>query len=92
VFLALPLASALLVRDAAGALLLALFAAWTSYAVSWLTRSRGRSIPRAVTFLIAGISLLDASLTALAGQPLLALGCVAAFLLTLALQSVVPGT
>jgi len=90
--LALPLASVVLIRDAAGALFLALFAAWAGYALSWLLRKQGRNIPRAVGYFIAGISLLDGALTGLAGQPWLALACVIGFFLTLALQSVVPGT
>jgi 4-hydroxybenzoate polyprenyltransferase len=90
--IALPLASVVLIRDAAGALFLLLFAAWAGYALSWLLRKQGRNIPRAVGYFIAGISLLDGALTGLAGQPWLALACVIGFFLTLALQSVVPGT
>jgi hypothetical protein len=90
--LALPLVSLVLIRDAGGALFLALFAAWAGYSLSWLLRKQGRNIPRAIGYFIAGISLLDGALTALAGQPLLAIACVIGFLLTLALQSVVPGT
>jgi len=90
--LALPLASVVLIRDAAGALFLALFAAWAGYALSWLLRKQGRNIPRAVGYFIAGISLLDGALVGLAGQPWLALACVLGFVLTLTLQSVVPGT
>jgi UbiA prenyltransferase family len=90
--LALPLVGAIWVRDAVSGGLLLMFAAWTLYSLSWLTRREQRNIPRAIGHFIAGISLLDASLIALVGAPGLGLLCVAGFVLTVALQRVVPGT
>jgi 4-hydroxybenzoate polyprenyltransferase len=90
--LALPLAGAVWVRDAVSGGLLALFAAWMLYSLSWLMRRKQRSIPRAIGHFIAGISLLDASLIALVGAPALGLLCVLGFALTVALQRIVPGT
>ncbi|HEY8369610.1 MAG TPA: hypothetical protein VIM86_09890, partial [Thermodesulfobacteriota bacterium] len=79
---------------AGGLLALALAAAlalWAVRAVSLLVR-RPPFVPRAVTSLIAGISLLDGLLIALHGGGVLALGGVAGFALTLALQRRVQGT
>jgi hypothetical protein len=90
--LALPLLGAIWVRDAVSGGLLVVFAAWTLYSLSWLMRRQQRSIPRAIGYFIAGISLLDASLIALVGAPQLGLLCVLGFVLTVALQRVVPGT
>lgn len=67
------------------------FAAWVAYALSLLVREP-RRIPRAVVSLIAGISLLDATLIATQGTPALAWAAVAGFAATLALQRVVSGT
>jgi UbiA prenyltransferase family len=93
-FLAAPVAYA-----AAGAgahparwLALALFLAWTGYALHFLWRRRPGDIPRAVVSLIAGISLLDALFLTLCGQPRLAPLALVAFLLTSGLQRYVPGT
>lgn len=95
VFLAAPFVYTLplLRAGVVPALLWAMFAAWVLYALSYLLRRRGRSIPRAVVSLIAGISLLDAALIAQAqpGSPW-AWAAVAAFGLTLFLQRYVPGT
>jgi len=55
-------------------------------------RRRPGDIGRAVMLLIAGISLFDALMIAGAGQASLAALAAAGFLLTLALQRVVPGT
>jgi 4-hydroxybenzoate polyprenyltransferase len=92
-FLAAPFVYALptLGRPAAAAVFVA-FLVWTLYALSLLVRRRGRSIPRAVVSLIAGISLLDALLVAGAATPALALVGVAGFALTLVLQRYVSGT
>lgn len=49
-------------------------------------------IPHAIMLLIAGISLLDGLFVAAQGKALLAAVAVAAFLLTLGLQRLVPGT
>ena len=90
--LALPFVGAIWVRDAVSGGLLLVFAAWTLYSLSWLMRRQQRNIPRAIGHFIAGISLLDASLIALVGAPGLGVLCVAGFVLTIALQRVVPGT
>jgi 4-hydroxybenzoate polyprenyltransferase len=91
-FLALPFASAIWVRDAVSGALLLIFAGWTLYSLSWLIRREQRNIPRAIGHFIAGISLLDGSLIALVGAPQLGLLCLLGFALTVALQRVVPGT
>jgi 4-hydroxybenzoate polyprenyltransferase len=54
--------------------------------------SRKPRLGRAVIFLIAGISLIDAVLLAAVGRPGLALAAVAGAILTLGLQSLVRGT
>lgn len=65
---------------------------WTLYAL-WLLHRRGPGdVQRAVASLIAGIPLLDAVILCGAGAVELALLAVGAFLLTLLLQRVVPGT
>ncbi|MFC6490345.1 UbiA family prenyltransferase [Nitratireductor sp. GCM10026969] len=61
-------------------------------AVRRLIRRAPGDVPRAVVMLIAGISLYDAALIAGAGLPLLALLGVVAFVLTLVLQRLAPGT
>ncbi|MCW5623476.1 MAG: UbiA family prenyltransferase [Burkholderiales bacterium] len=59
----------------------------------WLLRRRSRGdVPRAVVTLIAGISLLDATVLAGHGAPLAAGIAIAAFGVTLALQRWVSGT
>ncbi len=68
------------------------FLAWVGYALSFLVAARRRDVPRAVAFLLAGISLFDAVLIASADAPALALFAVAGFALTLALQRLVPST
>ena len=72
--------------------LLGFFLFWTLWSGSFLS-SRRRNVPRAVTGLIAGISLLDgiviAAVSLELGGPALAL---AGLLLTRALQRFVPGT
>jgi hypothetical protein len=67
----------------------ALFA-WVLYALSFL-RAANRAIGKAVGYLIAGICLLDALFVA-EQAPALTLLAAAAFLLTLCLHRVVPGT
>jgi hypothetical protein len=72
--------------------LIPLFLAWTLWSASFLSAGR-RNVPRAVTGLIAGISLLDGVLMAavspgVAGPVCALLGFVA----TRALQRHVPGT
>jgi 4-hydroxybenzoate polyprenyltransferase len=73
-------------------------AAWVA-ALSLVARREARApaslrlrLGRAVTFLIAGIALIDAILLAAAGRPGLALAAVAGAILTLGLQSLVRGT
>ena len=71
---------------------LLLLTGWILYAL-WLLRRRGSGdVPRAVVSLIAGIPLVDAVILCGAGAVQLSIVAVAAFLLTLALQRVVPGT
>jgi 4-hydroxybenzoate polyprenyltransferase len=69
-----------------------LFCAWTLVALWFLHRRRKGDIPRAVVSLIAGISLLDATLIAGAGHPGLALAALAGFGVTLFFQRYVAGT
>jgi 4-hydroxybenzoate polyprenyltransferase len=66
--------------------------AWILFALRYLKRRAPGDIPRAVVSLIAGISLLDAVLIAGAGAPTYAALATLGFLLTLALQRLVPGT
>lgn len=68
------------------------YLAWVIYALSFLWRSGPGHVPKAVISLIAGICLLDALLVVSAGHPMLAWGCVGAFVLTLAGQRLVSGT
>jgi len=71
---------------------LILLASWITYAL-WLLRRRGRGdVPRAVVSLIAGIPLVDSVILCGAGAVELSIVAVAAFLLTMSLQRVVPGT
>jgi len=71
---------------------LILLAGWVLYAL-WLLRRRGRGdVPRAVVSLIAGIPLVDSVILSGAGALELSIVAVAAFVLTMALQRVVPGT
>lgn len=62
------------------------------FALNLLRRRARGDVPRAVVTLIAGMSLLDATLLAGAGHLLAAALALAAFALTLALQRWVPGT
>lgn len=93
-FIALPFAArARLLSQPGGAVLWVAFLAWVVYAVSFLYRKSGRTIPRAVIQLIAGISLLDALALVAIAAPLWTVAAAAAgFGLTLALQRYVPGT
>ncbi|HEU5075308.1 MAG TPA: UbiA family prenyltransferase [Polyangiaceae bacterium] len=65
---------------------------WLVYALSFLVRREGRSIPGGVVRLIAGISLLDATLLAAAGALELALVAIALAGLTRLAQRYIPGT
>jgi 4-hydroxybenzoate polyprenyltransferase len=93
-FLAAPLIYALIHAPAnpTGGVMFALFAIWVGVALGFLRRRRPGDVPRAVVSLIAGIALLDAVLIAAAGAPGVAWLAVAGFVLTLALQRLVPGT
>jgi 4-hydroxybenzoate polyprenyltransferase len=68
------------------------FLAWTVWALSWLVRGRGRSVPRAVTALIAGMALHDAVLLATTPEAAWVPVALACFLLTVHWQRHVPGT
>ena len=78
--------------DAAGVAILAGFAAWVMYALSFLVVPSRIRVPRAVVSLLAGICLLDALLISAAGGGALAWLAVAGFPLTLVLQRWVSGT
>jgi len=93
-FLAAPVVYALVVAAASlssGALFV-LFTMWVGVALWFLKRRAPGDVPRAVVSLIAGIALLDAVLIAAAGAPGIAWLAVGGFVLTLALQRLVPGT
>jgi hypothetical protein len=77
-------------RGAASAVALVALLAWVLYALSFL-RAGTRAIGKAVGYLIAGICLMDALFIA-EQAPGLALLAAAAFVLTLCLHRVVPGT
>lgn len=78
--------------DALVWLLWAALLAWIAWSLHYLRRRRPGDIGRAVVGLIAGISLLDALLIAMAGAHGLALLAVVAFGCTLLLQRWVAGT
>jgi 4-hydroxybenzoate polyprenyltransferase len=69
-----------------------LLASWVAYSLLFLIDPRRRNIKRAVGYLIAGISLLDALLIAGSGSVLGAALCVVGFGLTLSFQRFIPGT
>ena len=87
-FLAAPFAL-LRPHDSASLAIYAGFMAWVFRALLLL---RAKQIKRAVTALIAGISLLDALLIISFGRPGLAIAALAAFAATSLLQRIVPGT
>jgi hypothetical protein len=68
------------------------YVAWCAMAIQQARQGRPESTRRAVGDLIAGIALVDALACLRAGQPLLVVVCLAAFLLTLRWQQRVPGT
>ena len=74
------------------ALCFALLLGWSLRSMSFALRGGRAQIPRAVVSLIAGVSLVDALFISLHGSPLLVLGALAAFLLTLKWQRKIPGT
>jgi 4-hydroxybenzoate polyprenyltransferase len=71
---------------------LAIYAGFMAWVFRALVLLRAKQIKRAVTALIAGISLLDALLAICFGRPGLALAAVVAFAATTLLQRLVPGT
>jgi hypothetical protein len=73
-------------------MLLAVFALWTGGCFYLLRRRQPGDIGRAVSLMLAGISLYDAVLVASAGFAGLSLVCAAAVPLTIAAQRYVPGT
>lgn len=75
-----------------GLVAFALLLAWAGYCLMFLVHPRRRNIKRAIGYMIAGISLLDAMIVGSEGL-LLATGiCVAGFAATLLAQRYVPGT
>ncbi|MDP9365908.1 MAG: UbiA family prenyltransferase, partial [Chloroflexota bacterium] len=72
--------------------LLAAFLAWVAYGASFVYRAERRSIGRAVGSLIAGISLLDALVLAVAGSGVGVALAFVAFAATLYLQRHIAGT
>jgi 4-hydroxybenzoate polyprenyltransferase len=101
--LAVPFAYAVLLGLTTDALLIgaargaaigvgALFLAWCVYSLSFLHRSRGPRIPRAVTGLIAGICLVDALVIALHGDPAWAVVAALGLPFTVLAQRQVAGT
>ncbi|MFQ5995609.1 MAG: UbiA family prenyltransferase [Acidiferrobacterales bacterium] len=75
-----------------GAVLYAVFVGWVGFALSYLLRPSHISVPTAVAFLLAGISLLDALLIAGEGVAALAWVAVGGFGLTLIMQRAIPAT
>jgi 4-hydroxybenzoate polyprenyltransferase len=94
-FLMAPLAYALPLppRPDMESLLYGALLCWIIYSISFLVRRRGRSIPRAVVGLIAGIALVDGLLIVhTAGDSPWAIVTLAGFGLTLLFQRSIPGT
>ena len=73
-------------------LFFAIFVLWTVAALWLLLRRRHGDVGRAVSYLIAGISLFDAVLVAAYHSPELGLMCALAVPVTIAAQRYVPGT
>jgi UbiA prenyltransferase family protein len=95
IFLAAPLAYALVAVDRAPiavALLAAALIAWILRSLSFLRRRGQGDVPRAVVGLIAGISLVDALFLASAGALLAAGAAILCFIATLLTQRWVSGT
>lgn len=93
-FLAVPVVYGAVLALAAPITLvpLAIFTVWGTLAVRRLFRRAKGDVPKAVVSLLAGISLLDATLLAAHGQIVLAALAIGAFLVTLRLQRWVAGT
>jgi hypothetical protein len=92
VLLAVPFAYAPALRTVSGMVLYAALAGSTFHSGRLLLVPARRDIRRAVTQLIAGISLLDGMLVGSQGHQGLAALCVLGWLVTLRLQRVVAGT
>lgn len=90
--LALPVLYLASVSDLPAFIFLLALLAWLAHGLRLLLVPAVRDIRRAVGALIAGISLLDATVIASTGHPLLALLAVAAFGLTLAAHRKIAGT
>jgi 4-hydroxybenzoate polyprenyltransferase len=91
-FLLAPAAYTPALTSAPGRGLLASLLGWIGFSLWWLFDTRRRDVKRAVSHLIAGISLLDALLCASAGQGAMAALCVVCFGATLVFQRRVAGT
>ena len=72
--------------------LLAIFVGWVAYGASFVYRTDGRNVGRAVGSLIAGIALLDALVLAVAGSAVGVAVALVAFGATLFFQRYVKGT
>jgi 4-hydroxybenzoate polyprenyltransferase len=92
IVMAVPFANGAAFVRPASVVLYALFALWLGYSLSFLLVPRKRNIKRAVGYMIAGISCLDAVLVAAQGENTAAALCVASFVATLFFQRFVPGT
>ncbi len=88
------LVAAFLISNSVALVLLVAYVAWGAWALRLLFRRRRGDVPRGVVSLIAAIALFDAVLIAATGTAGLTLALVAvmAFLATLALQRLAPGT
>jgi len=71
---------------------LIIFVVWVAFALRRLLRRDPGDIPKAVSELITGISLLDAILIASTGHLPFAIAAIAGFIATLLLQRIIPGT
>jgi hypothetical protein len=93
-FLAVPVIYGIYLASARPVALLplGLLSTWGLYALWLLRRRRAGDVPRAVVSLIAGISLLDATLLAGNGHIAFASLAALAFVVTLALQRWISGT
>jgi 4-hydroxybenzoate polyprenyltransferase len=91
-FLAAPFGYVRALGSPAGIALYVALALWLGFSLSFLFDARRHNVKRAVTQLIAGISLLDGLIVAANGAPVLAGACVLGFAATLFLQRFVPGT
>lgn len=94
ILLMLPLAVALFAGKItlfSGAMAAIAFAA-LAFAIAYLTSGGGDDRERAVALLIAAVALMDAVVASVHGGMTVAIACVGLFILTLALQRIVPGT